>query len=142
MVDETILKDGLKAMVAAVAFDGRALPVAWRRCPNEKWPMGLVELTAKTLGWVRESRDELGGGRKAFDDLSDAPGTSWRHRARAFKKSGMASGAREQALAGDGAVVRVDGGLGRRGVRLGQGGERSGGRQVAGGARRPVQAPA
>ena len=54
-------------------------------------------------------------------------------------KSGMASGTGEQALVGDGAVVCVDGELGRRGVQFGQGGERSGGRQVAGGARRAVQ---
>ena len=38
MVDETGLKDRLKAMVAAVAFEGRALPVAWRRCPSERRP--------------------------------------------------------------------------------------------------------
>ena len=38
-------------MAAAVAFDGRALPVAWRRCPNQEWPMELAELIAETLGW-------------------------------------------------------------------------------------------
>ena len=34
VVNETGLKDRLKAMVAAVAFAGRAIPVAWRRCPQ------------------------------------------------------------------------------------------------------------
>ena len=65
LVDETSLKDTLKAMAMAVAFNGRALPVAWRRCPNEKLPMGLAELITETLGWVRESMDEMDGDRKA-----------------------------------------------------------------------------
>ena len=34
LVDETGLKDRLKAMMAAVAFERRAIPVAWRRCPK------------------------------------------------------------------------------------------------------------
>ena len=90
--------------------------------------MGLVELIAKTLGWIREAMDSLDCDRKAivvadrgignspslireieglgmfylmrvtkkvrvmmkggevspFDELSDAPGKSWRRRARAF----------------------------------------------------------
>ena len=61
--DETGLKYRLKAMMAAVAFAGRAIPVAWRRCPNEDWPMGLVNLITKMLGWVR---DALGSDRKAI----------------------------------------------------------------------------
>ena len=125
LVDETSLKDRLKAMVVAVAFEGRAIPVAWRRCPNEDWLMGLVELIIEMLGWVRDAMDELDGDRKAiaiadrgigsspkppreterlgifylmrvtkkvrvmiedgevapFDELSDAPGTSWRRKA-------------------------------------------------------------
>ena len=36
LVDETGLNDRLKAMVAAVAFAGRALPVVRRRRPNKK----------------------------------------------------------------------------------------------------------
>ena len=47
LVDETSLNDRLKAMVVAVAFEGRSIPVAWRRCPNEEWPMGLAELIIK-----------------------------------------------------------------------------------------------
>ena len=34
LVDETSLKDRLKAMVAAVAFEGRSIPVAWWRLPK------------------------------------------------------------------------------------------------------------
>ena len=34
LVDETGLKDRLKAMAAAVAFEGRSIPVAWRRLPK------------------------------------------------------------------------------------------------------------
>ena len=130
--DETGPKDRLKAMAAAVAFAGRAIPVAWRRCPNEDWPMGLVDLIIEMLGWGRDAMDELDGDRKAiemadmgigsspkplreivglgmfclmrvtkkvrvimedgevapFDELSEAPGMSWRRRASAFKKSG------------------------------------------------------
>ena len=66
LVDETSQKDRLKAMVAAVAFEGRSLPVAWWVYPNEKWPMGMVELIAEMLGWIRDAMDELGGGRKAI----------------------------------------------------------------------------
>ena len=39
--------------------------MAWRVYPNEKWPTGMVELTAATLGWVRDAMDDLGG-RKAI----------------------------------------------------------------------------
>ena len=108
---------------AAVAFAGRALPVAWGRCPNEKWAMALAELIIETLGSVRDAINALVVDRKAiavadmgnpqraqtdrgdrargdvlvmedgevapFDDLADAPGMSWRRRARAFKKSGL-----------------------------------------------------
>ena len=108
---------------AAVAFAGRALPAAWRRCPNEDLPMALVEMIIETLGWGRDAINALGGDRKAiavadmgnpqraqtdrgdrargdvllmedgevapFDELADAPGMSWRRRARAFKKSGL-----------------------------------------------------
>ena len=66
VVDETGLKYRLKAMMAAVAFAGRAIPVAWRRCPNEDWPMGLVQLIIKMLGWGRDAMDELGSDRKAI----------------------------------------------------------------------------
>ena len=151
LVDETGLKDRLKAMVVAVAFEGRSIPVAWRRCPNEDWPMGLVDLITEMLGWVRDAMDDLDDERKAiviadrgignspslireivglgmfclmrvtkkvrvmmedgevspFDELSDAPGTSWRRKARAFKKSGWieALGGALMGLRPRGAVV-------------------------------------
>ena len=82
LVDETSLKDRLKAMVVAVAFEGRAIPVAWRRCPNEDWPMGLVDLIAKTLGWVRDAMDSLGCGRKAIVMADGGIGNSPRCRTR------------------------------------------------------------
>ena len=53
-------------MLVAVAFEGRSISVAWRRCPNEEWSMGLVELITEMLGWVRDAMDELGGNRKAI----------------------------------------------------------------------------
>ena len=53
-------------MAAAVAFKGRALPVAWRRCPNQEWLMALAELIAETLGWVRDAMDDLDNDRKAI----------------------------------------------------------------------------
>ena len=136
LVDETSLKDGLNRKAIVVANRGIG---SSPRLIRETAGLGMFCLTRVT----KKARAMMEGGEIApFDELSDAPGMSWRHRARVFKKSGMASGAREQALAGDGAVVRVDGGLGRRGVWLGQGGERSGGLQVAGGALRPIQAGA
>ena len=46
-------------------------------------------------------------------------------------KSGMESGSREPAVAGDGAVVCVDGALGSRGVQFGQSVERGGGSRAA-----------
>ena len=165
LVDETSLNDRLKAMVVAVAFEGRSIPVAWRRCPNEEWPMGLAELIIKMLGWVRDAMDALDDDRKAiviadrgignspnlireiaglgmfclmrvtkkvrvmmengevspFDEPSDAPGRSWRRKAKAFKKSG-----RIEALGGARAGLRPRGaavsggelpGVGGRGVR-------------------------
>ena len=36
LVDETGLNDRLKAMVEAVAFEGRAIPVAWRRLSQRR----------------------------------------------------------------------------------------------------------
>ena len=66
LVDETSLKDRLKAMVAAVAFNGRSLPVAWWVYPNEKWSMELVELITEMLGWIRDAMDDLDDDRKAI----------------------------------------------------------------------------
>ena len=49
LVDETSLHDRLKAMVVSVAYEGRAVPVAMMTYHQTKWPMGQVEMTAKTL---------------------------------------------------------------------------------------------
>ena len=47
LVDETGLKDRLKAMVVAVAFEGRSIPDAWRRAPRcSGWA-----LTCSTSAW-------------------------------------------------------------------------------------------
>ena len=49
LVDETSLHDRLKAMVVSVAYEGRAVPVAMMTYHQTKWPMGQVEMIAKTL---------------------------------------------------------------------------------------------
>ena len=147
VVDETGLNDRLKAMVEAVAFEGRSIPVAWRRCPQVADGAGGADNQDSRMGSGRygqpgrrqESDSDGGQGNRQLAELSDAPGMSWRRRARAFRKSGMESGAREPAVAGGGAVVCVDGELVSRGVQLEQGGERGFGRRVAGGALRAVQ---
>ena len=60
LVDETGLKDRLKAMVVAVALrEGRSRSRVGA-CPNEDWPMGLVELITEMLGWVRDAMNALG----------------------------------------------------------------------------------
>ena len=66
LVDESSLKDRLKVMAVAVAFEGRAVPVAWWNYPNKEWPMGLADLIAELLGWVRDAMDDIGDGRKAI----------------------------------------------------------------------------
>ena len=63
LVDETSLRDRLKAMVVAVAIQGRAAPVAWICYRQEKWPMRQVEMIAELLGYVR---DGMGEGRTAM----------------------------------------------------------------------------
>lgn len=63
LVDETSLRDRLKAMVVAVAVQGRAAPVAWMCYRQEEWPMGLVEMIAALLGYVR---DGVGVDRRAI----------------------------------------------------------------------------
>ena len=49
LVDETSLHNRLKAMVVSVAYEGRAIPVAMMTYHQTKWPMGQVEMIAKTL---------------------------------------------------------------------------------------------
>lgn len=52
LVDETSLQEHLKVMVVAVAYRGKALPLAWRCYRQEQWPMGQVELIRSLLEWV------------------------------------------------------------------------------------------
>lgn len=52
LVDETALKDNLKIMVVALAYHGRAIPLAWWCYPPERYPMGQVKLIDTLLGWV------------------------------------------------------------------------------------------
>ena len=54
LVDETGLRDRLKAMVASVAYEGRAIPAAaWTR-HQTRWPMRQVELITTMLEWARD----------------------------------------------------------------------------------------
>ena len=60
LVDETSLRDKLKAMVVAVAYEGRAVPVAAALYRQSEWPTGQVELISETLRWVRDGAGEGG----------------------------------------------------------------------------------
>jgi hypothetical protein len=52
LVDETALSDHLKIMVVALAYRGRALPLAWWCYPQEQYPLPQVELIDALLGQV------------------------------------------------------------------------------------------
>ena len=52
LVDETSLQDNLKVMAISLAYRGRAIPLAWWCYPQERWPMGQVELIKRLLQWV------------------------------------------------------------------------------------------
>ena len=65
LVDETSLHDRLKAMVVSVAYEGRAIPVAMMTYHQTKWPMGQVEMIAKTL---------MGSGRSGREQRPDRDG--------------------------------------------------------------------
>ena len=143
VVDETGLNDRLRAIGGAPSLEG-LFPVAWRRCPQVADRAGGADSQDARMGSGRygrrqESDSDCRRGNRQLAELSDAPGMSWRRRARAFRKSGMESGSREPAVAGGGAVVYVDGEFGSRGVQFGQGGERGFGRRGAGSALRAVQ---
>ena len=49
LVDETSLQEHLKVMVVAVAYRGKALPLAWRCYHQEEWPLGQVALIRSLL---------------------------------------------------------------------------------------------
>ena len=52
LVDETALQDHLKIMVVALAWRGRALPLAWWCYPQDQYPLPQVELIDTLLGQV------------------------------------------------------------------------------------------
>ena len=54
LVDETSLQEHLKVMVVAVAYLGKAIPLAWRCYRQEAWPLGRVELIESLLQWVAQ----------------------------------------------------------------------------------------
>ena len=58
LVDETSLQEHLKVMVVAMAYRGKALPLAWRCYHQERWPLGQVELIRSLLGWVAQGIPE------------------------------------------------------------------------------------
>jgi hypothetical protein len=58
LVDEVALQQHLKVMVVALAYRGRAIPLAWWCYHQEKWPMGQVKLINTLLGWVAKALPE------------------------------------------------------------------------------------
>ena len=48
-----LLQDRLKAMVASVAYEGRAVPAAMWTRRQTRWPTGQGEMTATMLEWAR-----------------------------------------------------------------------------------------
>jgi Transposase DDE domain len=51
-VDETSLQEHLKVMAVSLAYQGRAIPLAWWSYRPEAWPMGQVALIGTLLDWV------------------------------------------------------------------------------------------
>ena len=97
LVDETGLNDRLKAMVEAVAFDGRSIPVAWRRLSQRRLADGTGASDNRDArmdsghhgqpGRRPESDSDGGQGNRQLAELSDAPGMSWRRRSRAERSA-------------------------------------------------------
>ena len=54
LVDETALNEHLKVMVVALAYRGRALPLAWWCYPQNAYPRPQVELIDTLLGQVAQ----------------------------------------------------------------------------------------
>jgi hypothetical protein len=52
LVDESALSDHLKIMTVALAYRGRALPLAWWCYPQDQYPLPQVELIDALLGQV------------------------------------------------------------------------------------------
>jgi Transposase DDE domain len=55
LVDETALNEHLKVMVVALAYRGRALPLAWWCYPQDQYPLPQVELIDALLGQVAQA---------------------------------------------------------------------------------------
>ena len=77
LVDETSLRDKLKAMVVAVAYECRAVPAAARLCEQTEWPMGQVELITETpMGSGRGGRQrphrDGGQGHREFAEPAES----------------------------------------------------------------------
>ena len=97
LVDETGLNDRLKAMVAAVAFAGRSIPVAWRRLSQRRLADGTGGVDSRDArmgsgrygqpGRRQESDSDGGQGNRQLAEMSDAPGMSWRRRSRAERSA-------------------------------------------------------
>lgn len=73
LVDETSLHDRLKVMAVSLAYQGRALPLAWWCYPQEQWPKGQVELIVTLLRWVGEG---IGHGREVLVQADRGIGNS------------------------------------------------------------------
>ena len=67
LVDETSLRDKIRAMAVAVAYEGRAIPAAAWIYRQSEWPMGQVELIAEMLKWIRDGA----GGDREFIVMAD-----------------------------------------------------------------------
>ena len=58
LVDETSLQEHLKVMVVALAYRGKAIPLAWRCYRQDEWPAGQVQLITDLFRWVGEGVPE------------------------------------------------------------------------------------
>src|SRR5437763_4599344 len=73
LVDETSLGEHMKVMAVSLAYQGRAIPLAWWCYPQEKYPMGQVKLIDTLLGWVAPS---IGRGYEVLVEADRGIGTS------------------------------------------------------------------
>ena len=58
LVGEASLQEHLKVMVVALAYRGKAIPLAWRCYRQDEWPAGQVELITDLFRWVAEGVPE------------------------------------------------------------------------------------
>jgi Transposase DDE domain len=52
LVDETTLADHFKVMAVCLAYQGRAIPLAWWCYHQDRYPMAQTQLIDTLLGWV------------------------------------------------------------------------------------------